>query len=249
MEKAHGWAYVRTKTNGKTRTGNANSTALPTPQLQNMSTPGSAPSLGVATPPQDQFLPLYGNIEFPTYIPDQDFDALDLPQDIQIDYSPDYSSLDNPTPSTDATGLDHNSAFQDMGGDFTLYEDLYSANAQLPTPIHNYEKDMMPDFASFSASEICQPLSAPHISPTGQGNAMLYTPASLADVDEGFEDFPGTGGGGQDFILFPSTTTSKPTEFDGLFEIPSVVAGFSQPNSQNVPLMSWQPDFTGFSQQ
>ena len=253
MEKAHGWTYVRTKTNGKNRTSNAGSTALPTPQLQNMSTPGSAASLGVATPPQDQFLPLYGSIEFPTYIPDQDFGSLDLPQEIHIDYSPDfspeYSPLDNATPSTD-TGLDHNSAYQDMGGDFTLYEDIYSATARLPTPVHNaYSKEMIPDFASFSAADMCQPLAAPHISPTGQGNAMLFTPASLADVDEGFEDFPATVAGGPDFILFPTTTSAKAAAFDGLFdEMPSVAAGFSQPNSQNLPLMEWQPDYTAFSQ-
>ena len=248
MEKAHNWTYVRTKTNGKNRPSNANSPALPTPQLQSVSTPGTAPSLGVATPPQDQFLSLYPNIEFPAYIPDQDFGSLDLPREIHLDISPEYSPLDNPTPSTDATGLDHNSAYQDMGGDFTLYEDMYSANARLPTPMHHaYGKEMMPDFASFSAAEMCQPLPAAHISPTGQGSAMLFTPASLADVDEGFEDFPGAVGGA-DFILFPSTT-SKPVPFDALFdEIPSVAAGFSQPNSQNVPLMDWQPDYHGFSQ-
>jgi len=238
MEKSHGWTYVRTKTNGKKRASNgANSTTLPTPQLQNMSTPASEPSMGVATPPQDQFLPLYPpNIEFPTYVSDDHFN-IDLPQQIELDYSP----IDNATPSTDS-GLDHNSAYQDMGHDFALYEDIYAAPVRLPTPAQMpYAKDITHDFVSFSAADLCPPQPAPHISPTGQGNAMLFTPASLAEVDEGFEDFPGAVGTGGDFILFPTPELTKQTPFDTLFdEMPSVAAGYSQPNSQNIPLMDWQ---------
>lgn len=52
----------------------------------------------------------------------------------------------------------------------------------------NKELDMQ--FAAFSddEAELCKAQVAPHISPIGQGNAMLYTPHSLADVDESFDD-------------------------------------------------------------
>ncbi|TPX11205.1 uncharacterized protein E0L32_001023 [Thyridium curvatum] len=242
MEKAHGWQYVRTKTNGKARAGSTTA-SLPTPQLQNIPTPISDPS-GVNTPPQDNaFMPLYGNLDFPTYIPDDAFGALNLPQDIHLDYSP----IDNATPSTESS-LDHSSAY-DMGGDFTLYEDIYAAHAQLPTTSNNiYTKAMAQDFAAFSAAELCQPQPAPHISPTGQGNAMLFTPASMADVDEGFDEFPSTGNNG-DFILFPATDLSKTTNYDGLFdEIPSMAAGYSQPTSQTLLSMDWQSDYNNFPQ-
>jgi hypothetical protein len=239
MEKAHGWTYVRTKTNGKVRTSNANSTNVPTPPLQNLPTPGSDQSMGVATPPQEAFLPMYAaNIEFPSYLPDETFGGMDLPQEIQLDYSP----IDNGTPSTEASSLDHNSAYQDMGQD-VFYDDIYAATAQLPTPVHiGFSKEMAENFVAFSAAELYHPQTVAHISPTGQGNAMLFTPNSLAELDEGFEDYPSTAtSNGGDFILFPPTTVAKPASYEGLFdEMPSVAAGYSQPNSQTLLQMDWQ---------
>ncbi|KAJ4295833.1 hypothetical protein N0V88_004535 [Collariella sp. IMI 366227] len=186
MEKAHGWTYVRTKTNGK-KSGSSvdGNSAHPTPQLQNIPTPSSEHSMGVATPPDD-WSHVYGNnIDFPTYIPsDADFGL--IPQELTLDYSP----IDNPTPSTDC-GLDHNSAYQDLPTDFTLFEDIYSAPMQLPTPpplqSNMYVKDVTQQFIPFPTAELCQPQPA-QLSPIGQGNAMLFTPNSLSDLDEGFDE-------------------------------------------------------------
>jgi hypothetical protein len=65
----------------------------------------------------------------------------------------------------------------------------------------------------------------PQLSPHGQGNAMLFTPASMLDVDEGFEDFiPNNCQSGDDWQLFPSSTggTVASAAPSGLFgEIPS----------------------------
>jgi len=241
MEKAHGWTYVRTKSSGRNRTSDGpGSAALPTPQPQNLPTPVSDTSIGAATPPQDQWLYGGGSIEFPAYNPDE-YSGIDLPQEIQIDYSP----LDHGTPSTDSS-LDHNSAYQDLGQDFTVYDDIYSAHARLPTPF--YSKDMAAQFVAFSSTELCPPQAAPHISPTGQGNAMLFTPASLAEVDEEFEDFPAATNGGRDFILFPADVKSE--AYEALFdEMPSVAAGYSQPNSQTLLQMDWHAaEYGGYSQ-
>jgi len=236
MEKAHGWNYVRTKTNGK-KPGSlpsvANHSARATPQLQNLPTPSSDISM-VATPPDDWNHPhMYRNsIEFPVYIQTDDFGT--IPQEITIDYSP----IDNPTPSTDS-GLDHTSAYQDIATN--MFEDIYGAHVQLPTPVHAniYNKDLVQQFA-ISAAELCQSQPA-HLSPIGQANAMLFTPTSLVEVDEGFDEHADYSGLGQavhggDFILFPQGGVSKPMFNESLFttEVPSLAAGYSQPSSQDL---------------
>jgi hypothetical protein len=238
MEKAHGWTYVRTKTNGKKDSSVNGNSAHPTPQLQNMPTPSSDYSMGVATPPDD-WSHVYGNtLEFPAYIPnDSDFGM--IPQEIALDYSP----IDNPTPSTDS-GMDHNSAYQDLPTDFTLYEDIYSAPVQLPTPppLHSlYNKGMSQQYMPFTAAELCPPQPA-QLSPIGQGNAMLFTPNSLAEVDEGFDDHGvfaaiANAVNGGDFILFPNGGVSKPMFNESLFattDIPGMSASHAQPSSQDL---------------
>ncbi|KAK0656396.1 hypothetical protein B0T16DRAFT_320073 [Cercophora newfieldiana] len=235
MEKAHGWTYVRTKTNGK-KPGSlpsiSGNSAHPTPQLQNLPTPSSEHSMGVATPPDDWNHGYYSrNIDFPVYIQTDELNM--MPQEITLDYSP----IDNGTPSTDS-GMDHTSAYQDIGNN--MFEDIYSAHAQLPTPIHTniYNKDLANQFAAFTAAELCQPHPA-HLSPVGQANAMLFTPTSL--TDEGFDEHAdysalSHGSNGADFILFPGGGVSKPMFNEALFatEVPSLAAGYSQPSSQDL---------------
>ena len=251
MEKAHGWTYVRTKTNGKSRPSHgAGSDSMPTPQLQNLPTPGSDQSVGVATPPQDQFGNMYGGIEFPAYLPNAQYGHLDLPQEIQLD----CATGDNGSPSTDIS-LD-NTAYQDLSGEMTFHDDIYNAHAFLPTPVHNnaFNKELAEQFVAFSTAELSKTQPAPHLSPIGQGNAMLFTPTSLADVDEGFDDCGGMGTNmhGGDFVLFPQTGMNKTPGFDGLFDevIPSMAAGYSQPNSQTLlNHMEWHYPGTSFSHQ
>ncbi|KAK4130429.1 hypothetical protein BT67DRAFT_429612 [Trichocladium antarcticum] len=248
MEKAHGWTYVRTKTNGK-KSGSSveGGSAHPTPQLQNIATPSSDHSMGVATPP-DEWSHIYGHsLDFPAYVPN-DADYTMIPQELSLDYSP----MDHSTPSTDS-GLDHNSAYQDIQTDFTLYDDIYSAPVQLPTPpMHAsiYNKHATQHYVPFTTG-LCRPQPA-QLSPIGQGNAMLYTPNSLSELDEGFDERRGYANmanmaGGGDFILFPHVGgVSKPMYNESLFattELPSLTAGYSQPSSQDL-LSTFQVDWS-----
>jgi len=241
MEKAHGWTYVRTKTNGK-KSGSsiAGNSTHPTPQLQNLPTPSSEHSMGVATPPDD-WSHVYGStLDFPAYIPNDGGELGMIPQEISLDYSP----IDNPTPSTDS-GLDHNSAYQDLQTDFTLYDDIYSAPVHLPTPppIHTnvFHKNLAPQFLPFTAADLCPPQPA-QLSPIGQGNAMLFTPNSLAEVDEGFDDHGefaaiANAMNGGDFILFPHGGVSKPMFDQSLFattDLPGMAPATAQPSSQEL---------------
>jgi len=231
MEKAHGWEYVRSKNNGKNRdkasTTNTNN-GLPTPQTTNIRTPSSDGN-SVATPEEDFDMTTnydgsafydQNQLEFPEY----NADGIDVfaPNQLQLDYSP-ISDLNqsgssnghSPFIANTMAGQGH---FQDNfpnfntngGTDFNLFEndDLYSANVQLPTPSNDIFQCALAPFETSGVPFNADPI--PHISPVGHGSTMLYTPNSLREVDEGFEDFIPTNqhlGKAADFQLFPSSTS------------------------------------------
>jgi hypothetical protein len=251
MEKAHGWTYVRTKTNGKKAPGSTGSPAQQTPALDVMSTPSETPAFigNIPTPPQDDLQAMA--TDFPTYLPEQDWyvanglepgalDTMDL-------------TLDTTSPSS-ATSYENLPPYQN-GSAFIITDDtdIYAAPMQLPaqypTPEHLYSK-MMPQptqmYQPPAQYTVPQVTGQPQFSPNGQGNAMLYTPSSLRDVDEGFDE--AYGGSGPDFALFPATV-SKAQEFPSLFaEIPSAGVGFSQTSQQDFfqPLDWTNMDLQGF---
>ncbi|PKS07924.1 hypothetical protein jhhlp_006534 [Lomentospora prolificans] len=257
MEKAHGWTYVRTKTNRKKAgNGDSGSTVHPTPQLTNISTPES--HVGIATPPAQsgEFMVLPNNsITFPKYIPDEElFNGVNQPpihmpelDTLEVDMDLDVSPLDPFSVDTPSTGpFESYSGFQDGTG-FTLDDDLYTARAQLPTPDPAiFAQKMMPQQPYLSYPDLmgsAQPelVPTPHISPIGQASAMLYTPKSLQEVaDEGFEDFTQCDEGfDHDFALFPGST--KLDGYEPLFsnEMPSTGMGYSQQTQDMFTGMDW----------
>lgn len=244
MEKAHGWQYVRTKTNGGKKTGasKSGSVAGQTPQMQGLPTPISNPSIGMATPPEERLQFQSNSIDFPAYVPaEQPFDFNTLPQEIHIDSMEfsDYSPVDHNTPVTDS-GLD-SSSFQDPATVNYQWDDIYSANrAQVLVP--SFPKELAEQFIAFSEAEMSKAQPAPHFSPSGQGNTMLYTPHSLVDGDDTFDNVPVEACHGSDFLLFDPPTTAQATYQAPLFsnaEMPSVAAGYSQPNSQELWGVDW----------
>ncbi|TDZ74348.1 Zinc finger transcription factor ace1 [Colletotrichum trifolii] len=278
MEKAHGWQYVRTKTNGKKESSKAGSVVHATPQLNHMPTPSTS-SAPTPPPPMDHTLPFNFNdpplpmhpigpiggdfghidgVEFPSYISDEELEQVFNGQPGQPTFEPhlelSMSPSDSHTPSSDMSYEQYN--FQE-GVDFTVQEDIYGARAQLPTPDRAIFADKMNmHFPIYQPHvPLCQPQIAPaqpltHISPIGQGNAMLYTPNSLAEVDEGFEDtFHGNDFCGNDFQLFPSNNATK--TFEPLFgEIPSANLGYSQNTQDLFQQLDWNSmDYTTFPSQ
>lgn len=256
MEKAHGWAYVRTKTNGKGT--KAEGSIQATPVIPGMPTPSSDHTHSAMTPPDEPFMvtDTYSEM-FPAYPSTDEFnatvfdDCLFDASDMQLDFSP----VDNATPSTDG----HFSTYSEMSPDMDIsdqFNDIYNANhARLPTPTYSiYEKSVPAVFANFPTEMLSNQAALPHISPAGHGNTMLFTPASL--VDEGFDEYNCNDQldmSGNDFLLFPGA--NKNTEFDGsLFTntTPSAAAGFSQPSSQDFNMeftqtMDWAAtDYTGY---
>jgi len=254
MEKAHGWEYVRSKNNGKNRDGKPSTTntvnGLATPQTSHVQTPSSHGD-NIATPEDDDYdIPqaaydsstMYdqqNQLNFPEYNA-SDMDIFAPNQHLQLDFSPisdlqqsGSSNGHSPYSSDINPGQDHfRDNFQNFTttntGDFNLFEneDLYSANVQLPTPTHDVFQRAMGGFETSGIPLGADPV--PHISPVGHGNTMLYTPTSLREVDEGFEDFVPANcqqqiGNSNDFQLFPSSTggTIASSAPSGLFgEIP-----------------------------
>lgn len=247
MEKAHGWTYVRTKTNGKKLPSKpvkpASSTVQPTPPLGTMSTPSTTPAYSVPTPPQESTPQFMGN-DFPLYPSDSDWmnDYGIQPDNLEMDLV-----LENPSPAS--TGSYEQFAPYQNGSAFILNdEDLYAAHVQvptLPTPeqiaMYNPQlgQKMMPQQMPMFEPAQSLPVSnaAPHFSPVGQQNAMLFTPNSLRDVDEGFDDSFGTEG--MDFQLFPPTLKANEVQPSLFGEIPSAGVGFSQNSQQDLFSYDW----------
>ena len=252
MEKAHGWQYVRSKNNGKNRDSKSVNGGLPTPQTTNIHTPSSNGSV-VNTPFEEDLTlelsgfdeqPMYTHpqdaLDFPEYNTTHDVDMYSINHQLQLDFSPiselNHSTSSEHSPYVPSMGQEHfqenfdydaNPGEFQPTGDFNLYdsEDLYSANVQLPTPSHEIFQDTYNTCSMTFGSE-----AVAHISPIGHGNTMLYTPTSLREVDEGFEDFLPTSSTNSnfsngDFQLFPNSTrgpvsTTTPTAMFGEVQKP-----------------------------
>lgn len=252
MEKAHGWNYVRTKTNGKksaqtpqtaqpAQPAQAPSSLQPTPPLASLSTPSTTPAYSVPTPPQESTPQFMGN-DFPLYQSDSDWmNTFGIqPDNLEMDLV-----LENPSPAS--TGSLEQFAPYQNGSAFILNdnEDLYAAHVQvpaLPDPMAMYNpqlnQKMIPQQMPMFEAQACPPPAvAPHFSPVGQQNAMLFTPNSMRDVDECYDD--SFGAEGMDFQLYP-TLGGKADEAQSLFgEVPSAGVGFSQQSQQDLFTYDW----------
>ncbi|CAG8953812.1 hypothetical protein HYFRA_00006704 [Hymenoscyphus fraxineus] len=251
MEKAHGWEYVRSKNNGKNREGKSITNTvngLATPQTTHVQTP-SSDGHSVTTPEEREYdMSGFGSgmgfstndqlnqLTFPAYDPSE-LDTLFPNQPLQVDFSPisdlhQSGSSNGQSPFSANLSLDQDPFpnFTNTNNvDFSLFEneDLYSANVQLPTPSHDVFQRALAGFETSGIPYGADPI--PHISPIGHGNTMLYTPTSLREVDEGFEDFAPNNcnpqiGNSNDFQLFPSNggVMSNHASSGGLFgEIPA----------------------------
>ncbi|KAF2270460.1 hypothetical protein CC78DRAFT_133372 [Lojkania enalia] len=217
MEKAHGWEYVRSKSNGRKKAPTSGSErSPPTPLTPFLGTPASA----LATP----MTPFAASPSIPLV---NDFDynnpygfgtpALSI-NGFQDDFRRDsvttdgsvltYSSGHSPNEPTsfeeavtpDEATINHNDVFNcGLNGNF-------NATFQQPTPavsttFNNFESL---DFTRPLAINTTIPTSIPHLSPGAQPDITLFSPEM--HIDEGFSDnvsaFDRPTG---DFTLFDTT--------------------------------------------
>ncbi|KKA29411.1 hypothetical protein TD95_004068 [Thielaviopsis punctulata] len=225
-----------------------------TPHLQTISTPSSAESAGIATPPTEpvKMLPIENSIEFPTYIPDNFFPALNGNYMNNIDGSIDESIMD-------VVGLDipASTTLPELGAtpaslespadvpldeaDFALDDDIYTATVQLTPDAFDYAALLhqtmeSPEFQmQLPYSQMWDPkMPQPRfelVSPTGQipqPNTMLFT-SPLGN--EMYDNLMPVSTGQLDFQLF---TNNMPINKESIPE--SLFDGISLPrfpSSQN----------------
>jgi hypothetical protein len=251
MEKAHGWTYVRTKTNGKKAPSQSGSVAQQTPPLGNVSTPSTTPTYSVPTPPQEGAGAQVMTSDFPLYPADADWFATYGMQPDTIDAMD--LGLENPSPTSAATSPYEQYPPYQNGSTFIINdEDIYAAHvqipAQFPTPEQVYSKMMPQQMPVYTQPQPCVAapiMTQPQFSPNAQHNAVLYTPTSLREVDEGFDESYATDGA--DFQLFPASL-DKTNVLQSLFtDMPSANLGFSQTTQPDIFQLDWTTlDYQGF---
>ncbi len=228
MEKAHGWQYVRLKSNGRSRKTQASSSSH-TPQ-----TPFTPPAmLPTHTPltncaPSPQFSPHLGVVPYANgQAAPFDFNEYAItgpfgytPATDALDYRREslptsasaltYSSTNSPAVPTsfeeavtpEETDFDHGISV----GDAAAFPSFANMHVQQHTPAesarHASFTDLNPLTAFYGASA---GTAVPHLSPTGQADVTLYSPVmdDGLQVDEGFGEMmyrPDS-----DFTLFPDT--------------------------------------------
>ncbi|RDA85374.1 hypothetical protein CP532_6421 [Ophiocordyceps camponoti-leonardi (nom. inval.)] len=236
MEKAHGWHYVRSKTNGKKSPSKPASSVQQTPPLGSASTPSTKQAYCAPTPPQEQDLLSPDYSMFPA---DANYGAaygLQAADSGLIDLA-----MSNSSSST--VSYDQYPPYQD-GTPFILSdEDIYAAQVQLPAQsqvVNQVYKEIMSQQLSIysglqpsTSAQDQQQALLPQIaaglplSALAEAGTTLFSPDSL--LDEGFDD--SAKAEGSDFSLFP-VEVKRDDDYKPLFEgVPSANLGLSQ-NSQ-----------------
>jgi hypothetical protein len=263
MEKAHGWTYVRTKTNGgKKLSGNPTGSDPHTPALANASTPSDVYS--VPTPPQDNYVHQAIPADFPQYPPEADWLA-------SYGLGPDNLegmelTLEHLSPSS-AASYEQCPPYQN-GSQFVTEEDIYAATAriphQLPIPDESlmYNKMVPQQHLPLHQQHPQRPQQHPNLHHHQHAGAQMQhsfgpaqpfhaaqapVPAHFSpnaqqntmlytppdQVDDGYEE-TFTGADGADFQLFPANM-SKGNAVQPLFgEVPSADLGFSQTSQPEI---------------
>ncbi|KAF1912248.1 hypothetical protein BDU57DRAFT_559521 [Ampelomyces quisqualis] len=209
MEKAHGWEYVRSKSNGRKKPPTADDRSPTTPLTPFLGTPLSATLTTPVTPfapsPQVPMIDTFDYYGFGT-------PALSM-QGFQDDFRRDsvttdgshftYSSGHSPTEPTsfddavtpEDTTINHNDVFNNC----TLGTNFTNGFQQQPTPAMSTGFDFDP--LPFTSNTMANGM--PHLSPLAQPDVTLFPPQM--HMDEGFGDM--------DMQVF-----SRPTEDFTLFD-------------------------------
>jgi uncharacterized C2H2 Zn-finger protein len=234
MEKAHGWEYVRSKSNGRKKATTSSSTH-PSPATPLTPSFLGTPRSSLATP-MTPFIPSpsmplidfdYGfnfansGMNFQSVQQQEDYRRDSVTTDGSIlTYSSGHSPIE-PTSFEDAVTpedavINHNDIFNgcfNPSYNDTTFQQQQQQQQQQPTPALSTGFDTYDtmDFPRFSVPAAAAPGSShiPHLSPTGQPDVTLVP--SQMPIDEGFEDELNFGGRPTgDFMLFDTSSNPAP---------------------------------------
>jgi hypothetical protein len=211
MEKAHGWEYVRSKSNGRKKTQAPGSDrAPPTPLTPFMGTPKSATlsTPGTFSNPSPS-VPLMENFEYPYGIGTPALMAGGFQDEFRRDstttngsnftYSSGHSPVE-PTSFEDAvtpedTAINHNEFLGSCGLDVNFNNAFEQPSPAISTAF---------EFNPLSYTMTSAAANLPHLSPSGQANMTLYSPQM--HIDETFGD-----GMGMDMEMDMDMAFSRPS--------------------------------------
>ncbi|KAF1951865.1 hypothetical protein CC80DRAFT_552934 [Byssothecium circinans] len=215
MEKAHGWEYVRSKSNGRKKTqASGGDRAPPTPLTPFLDTPQSITLSTPITPfiPSPS-VPMLDNFEYPYGIGTPAMMARGFQDDFRRDstttdgsnftyssgHSPvEHTSFDDAVTPEDTT-INHNDVFGNCGLN-TNFNNAFRP----PTPaMSTGAMSVGYNFESLQFPMASAPSHVPHLSPSGQADMTLYSPPMPADEGFGEMDMDmGLGRPTGDFTLF-----------------------------------------------
>ncbi|KAF2132603.1 hypothetical protein P153DRAFT_373325 [Dothidotthia symphoricarpi CBS 119687] len=195
MEKAHGWEYVRSKSNGRKKALTHSDCSPTTPLTPFLDTPQSlnltTPITPFAPSPQLPLVDTFNYYEFGTpAVSLQGFQDDFRRDSVTTDGSPfTYSSgysPPEPTSFDDAvtpedTAINHNDVFNNNCG----FGTNFALGFQQPTPALSTTFDFEP--LAFSTNPTLAS-GLPHLSPLAQPDVTLFSPQMQMHVDEGFGD-------------------------------------------------------------
>ncbi|KAF2806706.1 uncharacterized protein BDZ99DRAFT_83997 [Mytilinidion resinicola] len=223
MEKAHGWEYVRSKSNGRKKTTGGSERSPPTPLTPFMGTPMSSLATPMTPFQQSPFEPMqndfggFNNFGFGTpalshHSYQDEYRRNSTTTDgSAMTYSSGQSptepnAFDNAVTPEEAT-INHNDIF---GTALNALNTNFSTGFQQPTPALSTGFD---DFEFARPFPVNTNTSVPHLSPNAQADVTLFSPhLNNMQIDEGFED--GLGAFGRptgDFPLFDDAPNTAPT--------------------------------------
>lgn len=234
MEKAHGWEYVRSKSNGRKKATSGSEHSPQTPLTPYVNTPVSAlatPMTPFAPSPSLQQFP---DFEFGSYGYTPAMSIGDFQEDYRRDsvttagsvmtYSSSHSP-NEPTSFEDAVTpeepmINHNDVFSN-----SLNPTFNVASIQQPTPAMSVGFDAFDFTRPFPVNtNVSNVAAVPHLSPGAQADVTLFSPhLGTMQIDEGFEDGLSTfGRPTTDFTLFDSNSNAGTMSATGVDWFPDL---------------------------
>lgn len=234
MEKAHGWEYVRSKSNGRKKATSGSERSPQTPLTPYINTPVSALATPMTPFAPSPSLQQYPDFEFGSYGYTPAMSIGDFQEDYRRDsvttagsvmtYSSSHSP-NEPTSFEDAVTpeepmINHNDVFSN-----NLNPTFNATNIQQPTPAMSVGFDAFDFTHPFPVNtNVSNVAAVPHLSPGGQADVTLFSPQlGTMQIDEGFEDGLSTfGRPTTDFTLFDSNSNAGTMSATGVDWFPDL---------------------------
>lgn len=223
MEKAHGWEYVRSKSNGRKKSTIGSSNRTPaTPLTPFMTTPSSENHLPTPETPFEPSPMMQSEMDFGGFNFTSNYGSSSITPAPTADELYAWDGDRRGSTTTAVTATTYSTGFSPDQANISSFDDAISPNdvnfppsmldttnnfnfgftsapIQQPTPALSAGQNF--DISPLSTHAVAAPSTLPHLSPNGQGDLTLYSPHMDMGLDEGLGGDMNMNFGG-DFTLF-----------------------------------------------